>query len=243
MRRATQALAIVALAGAAAGCKEPNPDFVDDADGTSADASSTTPTSTSSTTDATTATTESTTGTSDDSTTIALEEGGTSSGDGSSSGAGSSGTAGACTDVDGDNMAPGDATVLGEQPCDAAPEQIAAVLVDETDDDWFAFHGVFVGNGECGGDDPLTSIAVGEPALTVCAYLSCDDGVAEVLDCGDGTAATTPMGAPGCCGEGMIALTFDCARSQDESATVFVHVSSAAPVECVDYALSWDFDA
>jgi hypothetical protein len=234
--------ASVALACASAlGCKEPNPDFVE-GDGSSTGSSSAS-TSTSATTTVTDATAADTSTSSDGGSPTSAVDDGSSGSATTGQGTEASTGGGGCEDIDGDNRTPPDATDLGEQNCDAGPDQLAAVLVDQSDEDWFTFHGNYVDDGTCGVEDPVLSLSVGDAGLTVCAWLACDVGTAAVLDCGAGMGVMSPMGQPGCCNVGGVDMTFNCTGESDESATVAAQVAAPDPVECVAYDLAWDFDA
>jgi hypothetical protein len=211
-------------------CKQLNPDFVPADGSSSTDATSTSPTESSTFTASVADDASSMDDASDDSVGSSSSE----SVDDSSSG-------GDCDDVDGDNELPTDATPLGEQTCEDEPTAFAGVIVDIDDGDWLELPGVYTGNTECGNDDPVTSLVLDDDALVVCGYLTCNDGQPMIVDCGDGVDASAPDGQPGCCGGSSVQLTFNCAGSTDESATILVHVSANELVDCALYELSADF--
>ena len=210
------------------GCKELNPDFVPPDEGSTSEG----------TTDSTT-TFDPTGSMADDAS--SLDD--TSSASTPSTSVDDTSSGGDCDDVDGDNEAPADATVLEEQACEDEPAAFAGVIVAVDDEDWLALPGVYTGKAQCGTDDPVTSLAVDDDRLVVCGYLSCNEGNPSVEDCGSGTEASAPDGQPGCCGGSSVQITFNCAGATDESGTILVHVSTDEPVDCAPYELSADFDA
>lgn len=223
------------------GCKELNPDFVPTDDGSTSDATTSGPTTTLEPT--MTSPSESSTFTAsmaDDAS--SLDEASADSTTASTGDADTS-SSGDCDDVDGDNETPDDATLLDEQACEAEPATFDGVIVDVDDEDWLTLTGVYTGNAQCGNDDPITSLSLDDDALVVCGYLACNDGNPIILDCGEGTDASAPDGAPGCCGGSSVQLTFNCAGATDESGTILVHVSADDPVDCAPYELTVDFDA
>ncbi|MBL4689269.1 MAG: hypothetical protein JKY37_32045 [Nannocystaceae bacterium] len=151
-------------------------------------------------------------------------------------GSDSSGSADPCSnDTHEPNDSPNDSFDLGSIRSDAEPAQIEATLSSSDPADWFSYEGQEVA-GTVG-----TAAAATSANLSVCVYLQCIVGTAEV-DCGAQTRSMSPRGVPGCCGMGMASAEHTCGDDLSRDVTVTVNVSATNPGNsCVPYELNYAF--
>ncbi|MBW2523554.1 MAG: hypothetical protein JRI23_05240 [Deltaproteobacteria bacterium] len=107
---------------------------------------------------------------------------------------------------------------LGDCDGDESHQWIA---LPPNDVDWYVFSGE---DGLCV-VDPTVDWQPYDGQAEVCMYFECED---LELTCPEGTtAADSPGGRPGCCGEGTFAAEIDCAGISDD-ATVYLRVASGS---------------
>lgn len=160
----------------------------------------------------------------------------------SSSSAGGAGGAGgeACIDtgISEPNEAEGSATDLGDlTDCDGdSAGMTSGVLVTEADVDWFKYTGT---DGTGCDVDPSRSIAATGP-VELCKFVECVSGTASFSCPSGSTAATSPMGHPGCCSSKGFLLQPDC-DGIDDDATVYVRIKGTDATPCIQYALTFHY--
>jgi hypothetical protein len=163
-------------------------------------------------------------------------------GAGGMGGAGGAGGAGgeACIDtgISEPNEAEGSATDLGDlTDCDGdSAGMTSGVLVTEADVDWFKYTGT---DGTGCDVDPSRSIAATGP-VELCKFVECVSGTASFSCPSGSTAATSPMGHPGCCSSKGFLLQPDC-DGIDDDATVYVRIKGTDATPCIQYALTFHY--
>lgn len=120
------------------------------------------------------------------------------------------------------------------------PGLLDAELDGDTDVDWWIYS---CSDPLLGSIDP--GIASAEGALpSVCVYMDCQQGSNPTFDCPEGTTEdTAPIGfLPGCCTEGLDALSIDnhnCPESSNDAVDVYLRIDGGIADMCVDYSLAY----
>jgi hypothetical protein len=125
--------------------------------------------------------------------------------------------------------------------CDDGAKQFMGTLADPGDEDWHFYSAADI-NGCNNGSNIVTTLHVTADApVVVCGYIYCTQTMTTDVVCNTGTAT---MGFPGCCldatADGTLDMDHNCPSNNNDSALVFVSVL-AAPIECVDYTIEYDW--
>jgi hypothetical protein len=124
--------------------------------------------------------------------------------------------------------------------CDDQADTVSGVLTGFSDVDWYKYLGADA-SSFCTVDPgrALTSAN----AVTLCKFIQCADGSAPSFDCPTGTtAASSPEGRPGCCGQAGFELDLTCGSSafNADDATIFLRIEPEVGL-CTSYSLTYDF--
>jgi hypothetical protein len=147
----------------------------------------------------------------------------------------------ACDEPEGEpNDDEASAVALEEAVCGGASDDVDGGI-DGAESDWFTFHASAPFG--CPLDKPGVAVTA-DAELSVCIFVTCDEGEL-VLDCaGDAEASDSPDGTPGCCAPGAVALSsFGCGGfmgSGPGTGTVWARVTSVEGA-CTPYTLEWDY--
>lgn len=147
-----------------------------------------------------------------------------------------------CTDPGPEpNNLESDAVELGDLVCNADAQTFTGVLDDNTDVDWFVYHGVYNDCGIIAGDPEATQVLTAGATIRMCVFAECDQGPVE-FECEDGaTMSLSPEGRPGCCNQGDVHFTLDCTDGGDESARIYIRLDQGPAGACVDYAVEYSY--
>ena len=147
----------------------------------------------------------------------------------------------ACRSIDAEPHADEDtATVLGNLGCDGIVDLGLFGTLDGPETDWYRFFATEV-----------VVLCTEQPEATVtaaidtevCVYIACLEGSASNVACaGDSSAATSPGGRPGCCGQGHARIDdYECGGFlTPKNVDVWISIASAEDA-CEDYELSYAF--
>lgn len=136
-----------------------------------------------------------------------------------------------------------EALSLLDQACaDDGSSWFSGILSGDQDEDWYQYS-VNQGMGSCQGVfHTYESI---EP-LRLCAYVQCDDLAEAIVTCqGKSQQIGSPLGRVGCCdneGEGFVWFKFDCLRTV-EDALILIRIDNPERSACVDYGVTYNFQA
>jgi hypothetical protein len=120
---------------------------------------------------------------------------------------------------------------------DSAGKDVCAVLKGTADVDWYTYSGV---DNAFSVVDPLRKVS-SDLKTRLCVYLKCTAGTTSFSCPAGSTNDTAPLGQQGCCSEGEIDLSFDCAGVQDDDANVWLKVENPDALACVPYLLSFHY--
>jgi len=124
--------------------------------------------------------------------------------------------------------------------CDDLAETVSGVLTGFSDVDWYKFLGADA-SAFCA-VDPGRTLTSGN-AVTLCKFVQCTDGSAANFDCPNGTtAATSPEGRPGCCGQAGFELDLTCGSSpfNADDAMIYLRIEPEVAL-CTAYSITYDF--
>ena len=122
-----------------------------------------------------------------------------------------------------------DADSAGKAPC--------AVLKGGADVDWYTYAGV---DNAFSVVDPYRKVS-SDLKTRLCVYLQCTAGTATFTCPAGSMDDTAPLGQKGCCSEGPMQLSFDCAGVNDDDASVWLKVENPDALACVPYQLSFHY--
>lgn len=126
--------------------------------------------------------------------------------------------------------------------CSGSGGGIGGVVNGPVDVDVYKFQGTDTFGIGCSVDPTLSSSSAG---VELCMFASCLTGNIEFDGCTGGTQATSALGFPGCCisptgGALTTTLSYNCAGTTSESATVYIRVSQKGAA-CLPYAATYSF--